>query len=172
MARPPRRPLARRPPRWTPPQPLTPRPSMSPRPRPTRGPGCKHWCVRSHSVRYHWGAGRWWGEGAILLVQGWGQPRSLCCPGNGPCDGEALPSHGQRQALHPTAEARAVLTTQGPRCPPHPVPPATTPATHPWPHTHGHTVARSRLSPVRGRKSRCLSFTHSSARSLFHPDPV
>ena len=157
MARPPRRPLARRPPCWTPPTPpLTPRPSMSPQPRPARGPGCKHWCIRSHSVRYPWGAGRCWGEGVVLLVQGWGQPRSLCCPGNGPCDDEASPSHGRREALHPAAEARAVLTTQGPPVPPHPVPPATTPATPPWPH-----CSQEQAFSFWGRKSRCLFILHT-----------
>lgn len=106
-------------------------------------------------------------KGRYLLSRAGGQPGPLCCPGNGPCDGEASPSHGRREALRPTPEACAVLSTQGP-----PVPPTPSPQPPPQPHAHGHTVARSRLSPVWGRKSRCLSFTHSPARSLLHPEPV
>ena len=52
-----------------------------------------------------------------------------------------------------------------------PEPPTPSHQPPPQPHARGHMVARSGLSPVWGRKSPCLSFTHS-ARSLFHPDPA
>ena len=101
-----------------------------PRPRPTRGPGRKRRHDRACGVRYPWKAGRCGEKGWCLLSGAGGQPGSLCCPGDGLCDGEAL--RVGRFSVPPQKHMQfSPLRVPGA---PHPVPPATTPATRPRPH--------------------------------------